>query len=423
MNLTRRGTGLLLSVPVLAGTGFVFGYPELAVLASAALLAVLFAALYALWRPRLAVTRAADPDRVMRGEPSTVTLTVRNTSRMRAVTLIAYDRCGPALVPVPLLQLRPNCDMTTSYPVPTDRRGVVHIGPLRVDRVDPLGLVRTERSHGHVNRVWVYPKVHQLTAVPVGVVRSLDGRIDRVPHGSITFDTLREYVVGDELRHVHWRTTARIGELMVREHVDTSLPRLVVLLDDRIEAYPDGADDAFPVRAPRAQFEAACEAAASVVMAAAREDLPVALRLVGGPGAGGDGRRLGVSTRTVEFLDLLAEAQLVKEPGGTRGRGRRTSRLDEATARLRQRRLGDTLIFLTGSGRLDDIGVVGGLRGAYPSLVVGAFGPAKGLGRPAACRNPDPSAGAAPSAIEGLLVLSATDGVEFARAWEGVRSW
>jgi uncharacterized protein (DUF58 family) len=398
MNLTRRGTGLLLSVPVLAGTGFAFGYPELAVLASAALLAVLFAALYAVWRPRLAVTRVADPDRVMRGESSTVTLTVRNTSRVRAATLIAYDRCGPALVAVPLLQLRPNCDTTTSYPVPTDRRGVVHIGPLRVDRADPLGLVRTQRSHGESSRVWVYPKVHQLTAVPVGVVRSLDGRVDRVPHGSITFDTLREYVVGDELRHVHWRTTARIGELMVREHVDTSLPRLVVLLDDRIEAYPDAAEDA---------FEAACEAAVSVVMAAAHEDLPVALRLVSGPGAGGDGRRLGGSTRTVEFLDLLAEAQLVREPAVGRVRGRRTSRLDEATARLRQRRVGDTLIFLTGPGRLDDIGVVGGLRGAYPSLIVGAFGPA----------------GAAPSAMEGLLVLSATDGVEFARAWEGVRAW
>jgi uncharacterized protein (DUF58 family) len=77
-----------------------------------------------------------------------------------------------------------------------------------------------------------------MQAVPAGISRSLDGRLDRVPHGAITFDTLREYVIGDELRHVHWRTSARVGELMVREHVDTSPARIVVLLDDRIESWP-----------------------------------------------------------------------------------------------------------------------------------------------------------------------------------------
>ena len=113
------------------------------------------------------------------------------------------------------------------------------VGPLRVTRHDPLGLVAVARGHGETVRVWVHPRIHPLTAVPAGVARSLDGRVDRVPHGSITFDTLREYVIGDELRHVHWRTSARVGELMVREHLDTSLPRMVVLLDDRSESYPD----------------------------------------------------------------------------------------------------------------------------------------------------------------------------------------
>ncbi len=41
------------------------------------------------------------------------------------------------------------------------------------------------------------------------MARSLDGRIDKVPHGTITFDSLREYVVGDELRQVHWRSRPR----------------------------------------------------------------------------------------------------------------------------------------------------------------------------------------------------------------------
>src|SRR6185295_17135875 len=122
---------------------------------------------------------------------------------------------------------------------------------------DPLALVSAVRRYGGAVRVWVRPRVHPIAAVPVGLSRSMDGRVDRVPHGSITFAALREYVVGDDLRRVHWRTSARVGELMVREHVDTSLPRVVILLDDRAGAHvPDVSGES--------TFEAACEAAASV---------------------------------------------------------------------------------------------------------------------------------------------------------------
>jgi uncharacterized protein (DUF58 family) len=390
MRITARGIGLLAAGPILLVAGFLFGYPELTVLGCAALVAVLLAVGYAAWRPTLGVRRRADPDRVMRGEDSRMTLTVRNTSRLRAATLIAYDRCGSTVVPVPVLRLRPGHDTHTEYPVPTNRRGIVTVGPLRVVRRDPLGLANVARSHGEPALVWVYPKVHLLSAVPVGVVRSLDGRVDRVPHGTITFDTLREYVVGDELRHVHWRTTARIGELMVREHLDTSLPRLVVLLDDRLAAHPGGTDGTAD------SFEAACEAAASIAVAAHREELPLALQTVSGEFAGGDGRRAAV---TRPYLDLLAEARL---RGAGDGDG-----LEEAVSRLRHRRPGDTLIFLTGPGTATDLGLVGSLRGAYPTIVVGALGGTE----------------SAPSTMEGLVVLSAADGADFASEWDGVRAW
>jgi uncharacterized protein (DUF58 family) len=389
MRVTQRGVGLLVAAAALLAVGFVFGYPELAVVGAAAVVATVFGVGYAAWRPNLAVTRTADPDRVMRGEASRVTLQVRNSSRLRGATLIAHDRCGATTVPVPLLRLRAGSVTTVDYPVPTHRRGVVPVGPLRVVRRDPLGLLALSRSHGESSQVWVYPKVHPLTAVPVGIVRSLDGRVDRVPQGTITFDTLREYVVGDELRHVHWRTTARIGELMVREHVDTSLPRLVVLLDDRLGAFPDAGRDG-----ASDSFESACEAAASIVMAAFRAELSVALRTVSGASAAEKLAR--------PFLDLLAEAQLRADT-----RSGRKDALDTAIATLRHRRQGDTLIYLTGPGGANDIGRVGTLRGAYPSIVVGTIG-----------TTDDES-----STVEGLLVLAAGDGLDFARAWDGVREW
>ncbi|RLP86652.1 DUF58 domain-containing protein [Micromonospora sp. BL4] len=399
MGITARGVGLLVAAVVLLGVGFRFAYPELTLLGAAAGAAVGYAALTAAWRPRLTVTRRADPDRVARGEPASMTLTVRNTGRLRSANLLAEDRCGDRTVPVPLLRLRPGRDTEVRYDVPTHRRGVVPVGPLRVTRRDPLGLVALARPYGASTPVWVHPRVHPLTAVPTGAGRSLDGRVDGVPHGSITFDSLREYVVGDELRRVHWRTSARVGELMVRENVDTSLPRLVVLLDNRVAAHPDR------VNGVAESFESACEAAASVVTAAHRADLPVLLVLVAvelatspEPGRGdradstvdGDDGPLGP-------LDRLAAAELSGDDDALRA----------ATTRLRQDRLGDTLIFLTGPGGRGELGHVGALRGAYPSVAVGVFGAAE----------PTPPGAA------GLVVVDAADGAQFAAEWDGVRRW
>ncbi|MEU8210385.1 DUF58 domain-containing protein [Micromonospora sp. NPDC049044] len=398
MGITARGIGLLVAAVVLLGSGFRFAYPELTLLGAAAGAAVGYAALVAAWRPRLTVIRHANPDRVARGEPASMTLTVRNAGRLRSANLLAEDRCGDRGVPVPVLRLRPGRDTEVRYDVPTHRRGVVPVGPLRVTRRDPLGLVALARPYGATVPVWVYPRVHPLTAVPRGAGRSLDGRVDGVPHGSITFDSLREYVVGDELRRVHWRTSARVGELMVRENVDTSLPHLVVLLDNRAAAHPQR------VGRVAESFESACEAAASIVTAAHRADLPVVLLFAcpepatpaGAAGAAGVAGVPDVGS-ALGPLDRLAAAELADADEAVRA----------ATTRLRQDRLGDTLIFLTGPGGRDDLGHVGALRGAYPSVVVGVFGAAE----------PTPPGAA------GLVVVDAADGAQFAAEWDGVRRW
>ncbi len=386
MGITARGVGLLVAAVLLLGVGFRFAYPELTLLGAAAGAAVGYAALVAVWRPRLTVTRRADPDRVARGEPASMTLTVRNTGRLRSANLLAEDRCGERTVPVPVLRLRPGRDTEVRYDVPTDRRGVVPVGPLRVTRRDPLGLVALARPYGATVPVWVHPRIHPLTAVPTGAGRSLDGRVDGVPHGSITFDSLREYVVGDELRRVHWRTSARVGELMVRENVDTSLPRLVVLLDNRAAAHPQR------VGGVAESFESACEAAASVVTAAHRADLPVLLLLVAAEPTDAPDADAALGP-----LDRLAAADLSGDADAVRA----------ATTRLRRDRLGDTLIFLTGPGGRDELGHVGALRGAYPSVVVGVFGAA------------EPT----PPGTAGLVVVDAADGAQFAAEWDGVRRW
>ncbi|GAA1769089.1 DUF58 domain-containing protein [Luedemannella helvata] len=398
MRVTIRGWGLLVVAAVLLGVGFRFGYPELAALGGAGLAAFAAAVVFVAWRPRLAVQRAAEPDRVTRGEASHLRLRIGNASRLFGASVVARDRVGPlggrrATTPVPLVRLRPGRATDVSYEVPTARRGVVEAGPLEITRRDPLGLVGVVRRYGSTVRVWVRPRVHLIAAVPVGLSRSMDGRVERVPHGSITFAALREYVVGDDLRRVHWRTSARVGELMVRENVDTSLPRIVVLLDDRAGAHGRDA-------AGESTFEAACEAAASILVAAVQADVHVELALVSGVATGGGGAS-GLAALG-PMLDLLAEAVLAGDAGG-----RDAEALKEIVQGLRLRRLGDTLIVLTGPPDDEEMGLVASLKGAYPSIIVGVFGAVEsGLG-----------------AVAGLLVVGATDGADFAAAWDGVRAW
>ena len=389
VTVTGRGVGVLAGAVTLLEVGFRFGYPDLVVLGTAAAVALVGGAVFAAWRPRLDVERVAEPDRVARGEPAHMTLTVRNTSRLRAANLIAADRCGGRTVAVPLLRLRPGRDTTVVYPVPTVRRGVVPVGPLRVTRGDPLGLMSLARTHGDTTTVWVHPRIHPLRAVPAGMSRSLDGRIDKVPQGTITFDSLREYVVGDELRRVHWRSSAKVGELMVREQLDTSEPTIVVLLDDRTAAHPDVRDGVAET------FESACEAAASVIAAAVREDLPVTLHLVSGITHG-------------PFLDVLTEADLTG-PVRRRADAGGVDPLTATLRRLRQQRLGDTLVFLTGPGGRADLGAVSDLRGRYPVMIAGLLG----------ARDAAPVSGGG----RGLIVVEAEDGDRFAAAWDGVRGW
>ena len=97
------------------------------------------------------------------------------------------------------------------------------------------------------------------------------------------------------------------------------------------------------------------------------------------------------------LLDRLAEAEPVAPQGA----------LDTATRRLRQHKLGDTLIYLTGSGRPDDLAPVGALAPAYPTVVAGVFGDPTGV----------------PAAVAGMQVLQAADAPEFAAAWDSLGQW
>jgi uncharacterized protein (DUF58 family) len=158
------------------------------------------------------------------------------------------------------------------YPIPTHTRGLLRVGPLTLSRRGLAGLARARTVVGDVVEVRVVPRVLPVRGLPGGVRRGHVGADERVERGGTDLVGLREYVPGDDLRRLHWATSARTGTLMVREDADPARPHLAVVLDDRAEGYA-GVED----------IEDAVEVAASLVTVAVAEGHPV--RLVSTSGA------------------------------------------------------------------------------------------------------------------------------------------
>src|SRR5262245_10867329 len=219
--LTRAGWGVAVGGALLLAGGLVAHYAALAGLGLAGLAYLVLALGLVAVRPRISVHRTVSPNRVRVGTPATGQLTVRNAGRFTAPRFEAVESVDGRPLTVPVPALRPGATADIEYPVATPYRGLVRLGPLVLRRVDPLGLARRDVALSRRDLLWVHPRVHRVAPLPVGVALDFEGRLtDAAPHGSTAFAALREYAPGDDPRHIHWPSTARLGILMVREHVD-----------------------------------------------------------------------------------------------------------------------------------------------------------------------------------------------------------
>jgi uncharacterized protein (DUF58 family) len=247
--------------------GRLFGVLELFVIGAAAgALAIASLTIVLLSRLRLAVARAVSPPRVYAGSPSRVELSIRNDGTRATPVLRLFDPVtGTRGADLLLSPLEPDVINRAAYRLPTDRRGVIEIGPLEVVVTDPFGLASSSTIAAPMTELTVYPHVDDIAPVPH---TTGDDPYAGADHPSALgrtgddFYALRPYVVGDDLRRVHWRSTARRDELMVRQDELPWQGRVTVLLDVRRNAHTP------------ASFELAVSAAASVVTASwKRRDL------------------------------------------------------------------------------------------------------------------------------------------------------
>jgi uncharacterized protein (DUF58 family) len=274
---TRRGWAILAAALGLWAAARVVGSRDLHMVAAGLAVLPLLAVGYVHWnRVHLAVSRHLSAARVFAGQRVTVTLTVSNGGPGTAPVLLLEDSLPPSLgrrARLAVAGVPPRREQAVAYQVVCRERGRYAVGPLSASLTDPFGLATVRMQWGQSATLVVYPAVEPVDVRGLGVTGtgSGDSRARQLFRSAAEFYALREYTVGDDLRRIHWRSTARTGRLMIRQDEATRRSVATVFLDTRQTAL--GA-----LGSP--SFERAVSAAASVGRALLRGGFAVRLATV-----------------------------------------------------------------------------------------------------------------------------------------------
>ncbi|TNM63244.1 DUF58 domain-containing protein [Streptomyces sp. NP160] len=316
LGLTRRGRVLLAAGAAFGAVGLWQGQQAVLRVALLALLLPLVSlGLAALASTALGVRRSTTPSRAVVGQPCRVRLDLRNPGRVPTPVLLAQDHLPAGWSRAPRFTvdpLPPGGRAAVAYSAVPPRRGHHRLGPLRVRVTDPLGLCELPARSGGRDDVLVLPATEPVpgaTSLLTGQGGDDVGGGAGVAAGERGMST-REYRPGDDVRRVHWRSTARRGELMVRQDEQPRQRRGAVVLDRRPGAFGEPGADA---------FERAVSAAAS--LAVSLHDAGAAVHLELGPPsvplAGAAGRE-GL-LEALALADLGEESSLTAALAAVRG--------------------------------------------------------------------------------------------------------
>jgi uncharacterized protein (DUF58 family) len=221
-------------------------------------------------RYRISWTRALTPARVPAGHTASVSIQLDNSSRLPTGLLLAEDTVPYSIGSRPrfiLDRIEPGGSRRLSYPVQPDHRGKFAIGPLHIRVADAFGLAKVGSMAAPPCTLVVTPPVTALphTSLAGSWLGEGDARASTAAAAGEDDVVPRAYRDGDELRRVHWRSTARYGELMVRREEQRWRNRAVLFLDTRLSGHGG--------RGPASSFEYAVSAAASIGVHLAREEM------------------------------------------------------------------------------------------------------------------------------------------------------
>jgi len=265
--VTPLGWVMLGVIPVSFVVGYQLGWLELVVIGWAGVVLVIVAAIYLIGRSPFRVDLSLPHRRVTVGDPARGVIDVVNPSGRRVLGVKVEIPVGAGLAEIAMPGLRRGAEFTHDFAVPTVKRGIVPVGPVRTVRADPIGLVRRELLWTGTVDLMVHPHTIGVPSTSTGLIRDLEGTPTRdLTSSDVAFHALREYQPGDERRYIHWKSSAKTGTFMVRQFEQTRRSHLVVALTLATGDY-----------ASEEEFELAVSAAGSLGVRAIRDGRTVSV--------------------------------------------------------------------------------------------------------------------------------------------------
>lgn len=256
----QTGTSTILSGLACFGIGRVLGIPEFYLLGSVLVALVAFSVVWVQVLGRTtSATRTVAPHRIPHSASATITYELVTSGPVTApLTHLTDEIEGVLRVSVAVGHFDPGEPYRARYRFRPDGRGPKAIGPLRLEWQDPFGIARFRRSSIADEEVLALPRIDDVRPPPQAGAKAqllADKPQDSIAENGEDFSSLRPYHLGDDLRRVHWRTSARRDDLVVRlEHTPRHGRSLIVL-------------DVRSIAADALRFEAMVSAAASIVSA------------------------------------------------------------------------------------------------------------------------------------------------------------
>ncbi|HTN57805.1 MAG TPA: DUF58 domain-containing protein, partial [Protaetiibacter sp.] len=232
---------VVIGLAVLAlGLSAIFAWQEFTFLGFVLLAAVLVAAFFLIGRSSYGVFVELNPRRVVVGDRAMGRMVVTNTGARKLPPTRMELPVGRGVAEFQLPTMAPKQEQEELFQVPTNRRAVIVAGPAESIRGDQLGLLRRAVKWADPVDLFVHPKTVRLVSSAAGLVRDLEGQVsNKITNNDLAFHALRPYVPGDDRRYVHWRTSARIGQLMVRQFQETRRSQIIVVVPTAARYYAD----------------------------------------------------------------------------------------------------------------------------------------------------------------------------------------
>jgi len=212
--------------------GLLLGWGEFLIGAAVAVVLIVLAAPFLIGREAYEVGFVLEHDAVVAGQTAQGKIVVRSPRARLALPGRIDIPVGEGLIDFHVPLLRRGNEHTEDVVIPAQRRGVITVGPATTTRADPLHLLQREFRWTDVKTLYVHPVTIPVPSTSQGFVRDLEGSATRtMTSEDISFHAVREYQNGDAQRHIHWKSTAKVGRLMVRQFDETRRSTICLVLD------------------------------------------------------------------------------------------------------------------------------------------------------------------------------------------------